>query len=318
MDTKEKAEQKGTTIPNPHDVFAKEMLSYKKNAVDFFSGILPQKYQENLNLWSIRLDPTIYTDQELDQYFSDVVYNCSYRSGRGRAKLALLFEHKSFVPKFPHSQLLRYILNIWDYHTKQAKARPVVLPVIFYHGRRKRWKQRPLSSYLSGDTELYNRFIPGFEYVLINLRDYPDELITKIFGHNPGVKLWLLIQKYIYTPKMVLEILEKITETDRIFIATEEGLRIWETICRYLFSVTFIKPREIMKTVRPLPPNTKEAMMTTAEWLRQEGLEQGLEQGAFAKAQEDASRMLEEGLDIDLVVRVTGLSREEVEELRQG
>jgi predicted transposase/invertase (TIGR01784 family) len=136
----------------PHDVFAKEVLSHKQNAVDFFSGILPEQLLASLRLRTIQLDTTSYTDQDLDQYFSDVVYNCSYRSGTGRVKLALLFEHKSFVPPFPHSQLLRYILNIWEHHTKQKKSRPVVLPVLFYHGRRK-WKQQPLSSYLSGDTE---------------------------------------------------------------------------------------------------------------------------------------------------------------------
>ena len=46
MDT----EKKETTIPNPHDVFAKEVLSYKQNGVDFFGGILPEKLQANLDL----------------------------------------------------------------------------------------------------------------------------------------------------------------------------------------------------------------------------------------------------------------------------
>ena len=69
--------------------------------------------------------------------------------------------------------------------------------------------------------------------------------------------------------------------------------------------------------------------MTTAQRLRKEGIEQGLERGleqglergwekgALAKARESALRMLDEGLDIELIVRVTGLSREEVEGLRQ-
>ena len=55
MDTKEK-EQKGKTIPNPHDVFAKEMLSYKQNAVDFFGGILSEHLKANLRLRTAKLD----------------------------------------------------------------------------------------------------------------------------------------------------------------------------------------------------------------------------------------------------------------------
>lgn len=69
-----------------------------------------------------------------------------------------------------------------------------------------------------------------------------------------------------------------------------------------------------MKTVNTLPEDAKEAMMTTAEWLRQEGLEQG----ELKKARQTAQRMLDEDLDIELIVRVTGLSRKEVEKLRKS
>ena len=69
MDTKEKAEQKETTIPNPHDVFAKEMLSYKQNAVDFFGGILPGPLQKNLDLQTIGPDKTAYSDEKLKRIF---------------------------------------------------------------------------------------------------------------------------------------------------------------------------------------------------------------------------------------------------------
>jgi len=68
-----------------------------------------------------------YTDERLDTYFSDLVFTCrysgTYLNGNTESdiKLALLFEHKSFVPTFPHNELLRYILNIWNHHIKQVK-----------------------------------------------------------------------------------------------------------------------------------------------------------------------------------------------------
>jgi predicted transposase/invertase (TIGR01784 family) len=290
----EKDDTKKSIISNPHDVFG---------------GILPDALRANLKLRTLKLDTTSYTDEKLEQYFSDVVYNCSYMSGRSMVKLALLFEHKSFIPQFPHAQLLRYINNIWDNHTKQKKSRPIILPIIFFHGRRN-WEQLPLHAYLSGDTELYSRFIPDFEYVLINLREYNQDTITNMFSRNPGVKLWLLIQKHIYTPKIVLEILENLADSDILFLTTEEGLRVLETMCRYLFKATSLSAETIIKAVTPLPQNGKEAIMTTAEKL--------MEQGELKKARQTAQRMLEEGLDIDLIVRVTGLSREEVEGLRKG
>ena len=317
MDT----EKKETTIPNPHDVFAKEVLSYKQNGVDFFGGILPKKLQANLDLRTIRLDKTSYSDEKLKECFSDVVYSCSSRRGETVFKLALLFEHKSALSAFPYGQLLRYISRIWDLHEKQKKPIPIVLPIILYHGKAD-WEHRPLYSYLTGNTVLYNRFIPLFEYFLVNVADYPEEVLVKLFGHNPAVKLWLFIQKYIFTPDKVLKTLENLTESDRIYIASEEGLRMWESICRYVFAATTIKPEEMMKAVQTLPENAQEAIMTTAQRLRKEGLEQGLERGwekgALAKAREGALRMLDKGYPIEDICDITGLSREEVEGLQKG
>jgi hypothetical protein len=116
------------------------------------------------------------------------------------------------------------------------------------------------------------------------------------------VKLWLFIQKYIFTPKRVLRTLRNLPDADRIFLTNEKGLAILETICRYLFKATSLSAETIM-----------EAIMTTAERLMKQGEERGLERGALIKARETGRRMLEEGLDIELICRVTGLSAEEVE-----
>ena len=333
METKEKAEQKGTPIPNPHDVFAKEMLSYKQNAVDFFGGILPGPLQKNLDLQSIGADKTAYSDEKLREYFSDVVYSCSSRYGKATFKLALLFEHKSALSDFPYGQLLRYISRIWDLHEKQKEPIPIVLPIVLYHGGSD-WEHRPLPSYLTGDTKLYKRFIPEFDYLLVNLQEYPDEVIVTLFGHNPAVKLWLMIQKYIFSPEEVVQTLKNLSESDRVYAGSEEGSRTWVTISTYIFAATPIEPEELMRAVNTLPQNAKEAIMTTAQRLRKEGLERGLEQGlvkgleqgleqgwekgAFEKARETAKRMLEKGYPIEDICDITGLTREEVEGLRKG
>ena len=56
--------------------------------------------------------------------------------------------------------------------------------------------------------------------------------------------------------------------------------------------------------------------MTTAERLRKEGREEGREEGQKEAKLENARRMLEEGLDVKLIRKITGLSRDEVEKLK--
>ena len=295
---------------NIHDSFARETLSYKDNAACFFRGILPEDVREKLDFESLTEEKTSYTDEELSAYFSDVVYECGYKGSP--LKLALLFEHKSYIPVFPHRQILRYILNIWDRAAKQNKPIPFVLPIILYHGKQ-RWATKPLHTYLSGDNSSFARFIPGFEYLLIDLSQVPDKEIINLFANNPAVKLWLLIQKYIYFEATLVRNLDSFFSPDIVYFSLEAGLRFLGSIWRYIFEATNIDPDTILRKIPMLPGRAKEAIMTTAEKLRKQGRQEGKQEGKI----EAARRMLEEGLAEELIIKITGLSREEIQTLRK-
>ena len=83
---------------NPHDRFAKEVLSVHANAKDFLKGILPKEIAEQLDLTTLKRDTENYSDETLTEYFSDMEFTC--RSGTGTVKISLLFEHKSFPLPF--------------------------------------------------------------------------------------------------------------------------------------------------------------------------------------------------------------------------
>ena len=44
----------------------------------------------------------------------------------------------------------------------------------------------------------------------------------------------------------------------------------------------------------------------------EKGIEQGIEQGVLIAKLDDAKNMLDEGISVDLIVRVTGLSEEDI------
>ncbi len=303
---------------NIHDAFARETLSYKDNAACFFRGILPKDMGKRLDFGNLQEEKTSYTDKDLSAYFSDVVYECGYKGSV--LKLVLLFEHKSFVPVFPYSQLLQYILNIWKRALKQNKPIPIVLPIILYHGKRK-WETRPLHAYLSGDTDLFARFIPGFEYILVDLSKIQDRHIMALFNNNPAVKLWLLVQKYIYLEEALMNNLDSFFSPDIVYFTLEEGLQFIESFCRYVFKATKIDHAAILRNIPMLPDSAKEVIMTTAEKLRkqgkQEGKQEGLEEGAKKAKLEDARKMVAKGYPIDDICEITSLSRDEVEKLKK-
>lgn len=58
--------------------------------------------------------------------------------------------------------------------------------------------------------------------------------------------------------------------------------------------------------------------MTLAEILRNEGKKEGMELGAKQEKLQLAKNALKEGMDIGLIEKLTGLSRQELEKIERG
>src|SRR6056297_2141489 len=171
-------------INNPHDRFAKEVLSVHANAKDFLKVLLPKEIAAQLDFSTLIRDKEKYSDEALREYFSDMVFTC--RSGTGSVKISLLFEHKSFPPSFPQIQLLSYMLGIWKTCEKKKEKPTAVIPVILYHGK-KHWKQEELSEKLNA--ELFKPFVPDFKYILMDLSCYTNQYIRGSVFSRAAVKI---------------------------------------------------------------------------------------------------------------------------------
>ena len=60
-------------VQNPHDRFFKELFSVRENALDFINGAFPAVIRDRIIPESLKLDTSSYTDEKLDEYFSDIV-----------------------------------------------------------------------------------------------------------------------------------------------------------------------------------------------------------------------------------------------------
>jgi Putative transposase, YhgA-like len=92
-------------------------------------------------------------------------------------KITFLFEHKSYIPKYPHLQLLRYMLEIWEDCEKNKKPLISIVPIIVYHNanEKKHWRYKPFSDYFKDIDESLQSFIPSFEYQLTDLTNLNNE-----------------------------------------------------------------------------------------------------------------------------------------------
>ena len=295
-------------IQNPHDRFFKELFSVRENALDFINGAFPLEIWDSIIPESLTLDSGSYTNEKLDEYFSDIVYTCSIKGGSD-IKISLLFEHKSYSVKFIHFQLLRYMLNIWESNIKQDNNPQLVIPMVIYQGK-SGWKKREISDYFNiADNKWFFRFIPNFDYLLTDLSCYTDSQIKDGTFKRAAIEIGLLMEKNIFNEEKLVTHLKDILNIGKLYYKEEEGLKFLESVLRYLFSSTEITADTALNCIEITDDRSREALMTTADKLMEKGIEKGIE--------ETAQRMLEKGYSVEDIAEITTLSTENIEKLRE-
>ena len=299
-------------INNPHDKFFNEMFSNKKRAVELIKIILPEKIDEILDYESIKNEDTKFIDEKMKEFHSDLLFSIK-TIDKTDINIYFLFEHKSFVDKNINLQLLSYITRIY---LKMEKITPVI-PIIFYHGKKK-WNI-PLnfidSLKLSIENKnLFSKYIPNFTSELIDLKKTD---VKKIIS-SLTLKVVLYTFKNIWYFEDIKKLEELISLSEDLF-NEKSGIKIIQRLLFYLYNTNDIEIEVINNTVSKLISHKKgeEIMTTTAERLINQGLEQGIEQGAFDEKIDAAKKMINEGSTIDFIQRITGLSKEEILKLEK-
>ncbi len=288
---------------NSHDEFFKEIFSSVENTIDFLQGMLPKDILKGLDIAGLTLDNNSYVDEELKECFSDMVYNCCYKNQV--QKIAILFEHKSKPDEWPHLQLIKYITKIIELKIKQNEEPVPVLPVILYHGKGK-WKVKKFREYFGDVDPILHRFIPEFDYLLVNLSDYSNDSIKDQMFKRAPLEIALLLMKNIYNKEVLEKNLNGFLEIGREYFEQEEGLRFIKSIIKYL-NGTELKAKKVIDTISEVSKKGGKLAMTMASEL--------IEKGKREEKIEIAKNLLKNGVAIDLVAKSTGLSKTEISRL---
>ena len=262
-------------LSNSHDKFFKEIFSNKENAVGFLQGALPQNISINIDFDTLQTDNTSYIDEELQEIFADLVFDVQYKTDT-KIKIAILIEHKSFVPKYPHIQILKYILKIWEANMKQKQALTPIVPMLFYAGKQK-WIQRPFREYFNeiDDTLLFHQ--PVFEYLLMDISHKSDQEIAKMYEIF-DVRIAMLAMKKIF------EDIQNFSNFAVIFSGldelelTERRRNFLASILRYIISNVDINHKTIIEEITKVSTKGGKIAMTTATRLIEQGMQQGMQQ----------------------------------------
>jgi Putative transposase, YhgA-like len=155
-----------------------------------------------IDLNSLKLDTTTYIRQNLDVFFSDVVYWATLideTTGTPQiVKVGLLIEHKSDMPSelALRLQALDYITAIMKKnYDKKTDTTIRVIPIIFNQFD-KEWTPQPFRSLFPESSELISDLIPEFGYLIINLATLSDEIMDSLDKYGT-LKAALLAMRYV-------------------------------------------------------------------------------------------------------------------------
>lgn len=313
--------------PVPHDAAFKAFLTNPDTARDFIALHLPAELRSVCDLSTLRLESGSFVEESLRAYYSDVLWSLKTTAGDGY--IHVLIEHQSSPDKHMAFRLLRYAVAAMQRHLDAGhKKLPLVIPVLFYTGRRSpypystRWLDEFDDPALAG--QLYAGPFP-----LVDVTVIPDD---DIMTHRSMAALTLL-QKHIHQRDLagLLDRLATVLLTGHL-----TGQQLISLI-NYLVQAGETDDAEaFVRQLAQRVPQHGDTLMTIAQQLEQKGIEKGLERGrqegiqlgeqrGIEKGKREGEReaalkiacaMLDNGLDRSTVMKMTGLSEDDLSQLR--
>ncbi|MGL5784729.1 MAG: Rpn family recombination-promoting nuclease/putative transposase [Alphaproteobacteria bacterium] len=274
-----------------------------------------------MNFDSITPQKDSFVEEDLKLQIADLLYTAQFQGKQGSQMgyLYLLVENTSAPYKTLPLRMQKYCLAILEQHLKAKKKGasplplPLIYPMIFYTGE----KPYPYSTDfldLFEDPELARRIYHA-PCPLADLRTVPDEHLLK--ARHFGAMAFLA--KHIRELEL-LPLLEQIVALPRNLEFDEETGYI-RLMVSYLFEAGEVQDHDAF--VRALTTNLQQGdtIMTIAEQLRKEGFEKGqsmgFEKGQLREKLETAKKLLVLEIDEDVVLRATGLSKQDLMALKQ-
>ena len=297
---------KGTTS-TPHDAVFKQFLTQADTARDFLAIHLPPALRQRCDLDTLQLESASFIEESLRAWYSDVLWSLKTASGEGY--IYVVIEHQSSPDAQMAFRLMRYAIAAMQRHLDKGDTQlPLVIPLLFYHGRVSPWPY-PMC-WLAGfaDPDVARR-IYGDDFPLIDITTPDDEIMR-----HRRVAMLELLQKHIRQRDM-MDLHEQLVSLLALGYTSRRQLK---TLLHYLLQAgNAADPVAFLRHLAQSVPRRshKETLMNIAQFLEQrghqqglkQGLQQGLEQGEQQTAERIARAMLANGLDLSLVAKLTGL-----------
>ncbi|WP_342226358.1 Rpn family recombination-promoting nuclease/putative transposase [Rickettsia endosymbiont of Urophora cardui] len=306
-----------------HDALIRKALENPIVAKEFFEMHLPKEIKAMFSSHTLKMEKESFVEADLKNSISDILFSAKFKDNTGY--LWILLEHQSTPDHFMAFRLFKYMMDIIGRHLTlkpNCKHLPLVYPLVFYNGKKQYNAPKNIWD-LCQHKELMQD-IWTKDHQVINVHDIPDEELKK--------KAWAGIlqffMKHIHERDLLkrwYEVAELLPELAKLNI----GIDYLELILTYtLIKIEKSDKIELEKILKSrLNTEQGEKLMTSlAHHWKEEGIQQGMQIGEAKgmqigeakKTMEVANNMIAAGSDTDFIAKVTGLSIDEINKLKNS
>lgn len=304
---------KARRINNEHDKIFRTVLDKKTDVSKFLNKFL------GLNIKTEELEKynSSYIDPKFKNKEADIVYRIKDKN------IFLLIEHQTKIDKKMPIRLHEYSTEIMASAMEENKYKsiPSVIPIVLYTGKTK-WK-------IENETIEKQQFFKEVKLIdgEFNLIDINDFSKKELLEDDIFITKMMLVEKCKDEIEMVqaLEKIEnKIKEEDKstfrrivkeiwsLRIGTENANKILEKIEEGSGNMMAVMEMLLAENEKYINIGRQEGMKKG----RLEGRQEGRLEGGKQKIKEIVQKMLAENFTKEMIMKITGLKKEEIEEIK--
>ncbi len=299
-----------------HDTIFKRFFSIPAFAKELVRLMFSKTILKIFDLSKLRVEKDTWANK-----LADLVLSLPFKNHPDkRLTLFILLEHKSTYDPFVWSQLLFYQTGLHDQMSKMGQPMPIV-PGVFYHGKQP-WKWP-----LSFQEGIWGNILKKFGSLAQFMINYQIKLLST---HDPEVKR--AMKDKSLKSHAVLNLMGKIWELKDSPAELKKAVALFGELSGekedfILYVLDYLESMEVVTTdswqdlERELVLEgtfKKGGFMDIREEIRQKARMEGWQKGQQEGVQKVVLNMLKSRLDTSLICKVTGLSQEEIQKLKNS
>jgi hypothetical protein len=188
-------------------------------------------------------------------------------------------------------RMLRYMVRIWEdwfSRSPEAKALPMIIPIVMYHGQAPWSEPRLFGDVLAVSPSVrpaVEPYLVQFAYLLNDLSEISDDEL-RARAMTAVAKLVTLCLKHARTSTGFMGILSRWMDVVREVVQAPNGLSALAQVLCYILRVSEHVQREELRALlaSKIGPETEEAIVTAGQLLIEQGFQEG-ERAGFQKGE---------------------------------